>query len=188
MASAASWHYISGLQLDAVLNYVHSWLSLLDSGDNDLNTICRSCRYKSNVDLTIPHIMERLPTEIMVEVLGHSDKSIIHSFTTVSLKYCAIAQPLLFRRICIPRMAYKRSVLFVEEMENSSKLALMIKILSIQNKLIVEQDHLWAHCDPTADLPGRDVQSRMDDLHAFGRLAASPTFDLCTERAQLSNN
>ena len=46
-------------------------------------------------------MMERLPTELMVEVVGCSDKPTIHSFTIVSPKYCEIAQPLLFRDITI---------------------------------------------------------------------------------------
>jgi hypothetical protein len=76
--------------------------------------------------------MERLPTETMVEVLGHLDEVTIHSFTIVSSKYCAIAQPLIFRRISINRREYKRFVLFVKEMEKSTKLALMIKVLIIR--------------------------------------------------------
>jgi hypothetical protein len=67
----------------------------------------------------------------MVELLEYMDKPTLHSFTIVSSKYCTIAQPLIFRRICVDRTAYKRFVLFIEQMETSSKLALMIKILII---------------------------------------------------------
>ena len=74
-------------------------------------------------------MMERFPTELMVEVVGYSDRSTIHSFSIVSSKYCEIAQPLLFRRILIK--AGERLALFVEKMENSSKLASMIKVLII---------------------------------------------------------
>jgi hypothetical protein len=73
--------------------------------------------------------MEKLPTETMLEVLRHLDESTIHSFSIVSSKYCAIAQPLIFRRISVHEMEYRRFVLFVIQMENSSRLALMIKIL-----------------------------------------------------------
>ena len=77
-------------------------------------------------------MMERLPTELMVEVIRHLDKSTIHSFTIVSSKYCEIAQPLLFRRVVIDAMAGERLFLFVKQMEKSSKLASMIKILIIR--------------------------------------------------------
>ncbi len=76
--------------------------------------------------------MERLPTELMVEVVRHSDKPTIHSFTIVSSKYCKIAQPLLFRRITIDKMTTERLANFVEQLENISKLASMIKILIIR--------------------------------------------------------
>jgi len=62
--------------------------------------------------------MERFPTELMVEVVGYSSKSTIRSFTIVSRKYREIAQPLLFRRIFINKMAEKRLALFVEKLEN----------------------------------------------------------------------
>ncbi len=76
--------------------------------------------------------MERLPTELMVEVVGYSNKPTIHSFTIVSSKYREIAQPLLFHCITINKMAYKRLAFFVKQLENSSKLASMIKILIIR--------------------------------------------------------
>jgi len=75
--------------------------------------------------------MERLPTELMAQVVTYSNKSTIHSFTIVSPKYRGIAQPLLFRRISISSMAGKRLALFVERMESSSQFATMIKILII---------------------------------------------------------
>src|SRR5258706_1017168 len=77
--------------------------------------------------------MERLPTELMVEVVRHSDKPTIHSFTIVSSKYCKIAQPLLFRRITIDKMTTERLANFVEQLENIRKLASMIKILIIRS-------------------------------------------------------
>ena len=76
-------------------------------------------------------MMERLPTELMQEVMKYSDKRTIHSFTIVS-KYCEIAQPLIFRRISTNQMAYERFPLFVEQMQNSNKLALMIKVLRMR--------------------------------------------------------
>ena len=76
-------------------------------------------------------MMERLPTELMVEIMGCSDRPTIHLFTIVSSKYREIAQPLLFHRIYVKSMPYERLPLFVEQMKNSSKLALMIKILII---------------------------------------------------------
>jgi len=91
--------------------------------------------WKLNIDLTI---MERFPTETMVEVLEYLDKPTLHSFAIVSSKYSAIAQPLIFRRICVDRTVYPRFVLFVERMEKSSKLALMIKILIILETSTIE--------------------------------------------------
>ncbi len=103
--------------------------------------------------------MERLPTELMVEVVGHLDKSTIRSFTIVSSKYREIAQPLLFRLISIRTMAGDRLALFVEQMENSNKLASMIKILVIQTALFTPEllrhlfavvsnlEELFMHCD-----------------------------------------
>jgi hypothetical protein len=89
-----------------------------------------SCPYQSqNLDPTTVYMMERLPTETMLEVLRHSDKSTIYSIAIVSSKYCAIAQPLIFRRICVDQMEYQRFVLFIEQMENRNRLALMIKTL-----------------------------------------------------------
>ena len=76
-------------------------------------------------------MMERLPTELMVDVVEYSDRPTIHSFTIVSSKYREIAQPLLFHRIKIKLMPYERLALFVEQKENSSRLASMIKILNI---------------------------------------------------------
>ena len=75
--------------------------------------------------------MERLPTETMVELLEYLDKPTLHSFAILSSKYCMIAQPLIFRRICVDRMVDRRFVLFIEQIGKSSKLALMIKILII---------------------------------------------------------
>ena len=75
--------------------------------------------------------MERLPTETMVEVFQYLDKPTLHSFSIVSSKYCTIVQPLIFRRICVDRTVYQRFVLFIEQMEKSSRFALMIKILII---------------------------------------------------------
>ena len=92
----------------------------------------------SNFDRTTTNIMERLPTELMVQVVGYSTKSTIHSFTIISSKYREIAQPLLFRRITISSMAGKRLALFVEQMENCSQLALMIKILIIRTQFTTE--------------------------------------------------
>lgn len=104
-----------------------------------------SVAIKLNFDLTILSMMERLPTETMVEVLEYSDKHTIHSFTIVSSKYSAITQPLLFRRISVDRMAYKRFTLFVEQMQKSSKLALMIKVLIIHKAtFVVELPRLFA--------------------------------------------
>ena len=76
-------------------------------------------------------MMERLPTELMAEVVRYSDESTIRSFAIVSSKYREIAQPLLFHRIVINQMARERLALFVDQMEHSSKLASMIKILII---------------------------------------------------------
>ena len=91
-----------------------------------------------NFDRTTTDMMERLPTELMVEVVRYSNKPTIHSFTIVSSKYRKIAQPLLFRRIFIRKMARERLVLFVEQLENSSKLASMIKTLCIQTPFTPE--------------------------------------------------
>ena len=76
-------------------------------------------------------MMERLPTELMVEVMEYSGRPTIHIFTIVSSKYREIAQPLLFHRIYVRSMSYERLPLFVRQMKNSSKLASMIKILII---------------------------------------------------------
>ena len=76
-------------------------------------------------------MMEKLPTELMVEVMGCSNRPTIHSFTIVSSKYREIAQPLLFRRITINVMACERLNLLVRQLENGSKLASMIKTLII---------------------------------------------------------
>jgi len=83
-------------------------------------------------------MMERLPTELMQAVVEYSDKPTIHSFTIVSSKYCEIAQPLIFRRISTNEMANERFPLFVEEMRNSIKLALMIKVLIISRLFSIE--------------------------------------------------
>jgi hypothetical protein len=90
------------------------------------------------LDRTMTDMMEKLPTELMQEVLEFSDKATIHSFTIVSSKYREIAQPLLFRRISISVMADERFALFVERMQNNSKLALMIKILIIGRTFTTE--------------------------------------------------
>jgi len=79
-------------------------------------------------------MMEKLPIELMQEVMEYSDKPTIHSFTVLSSKYCEIAQPLIFRRISINDMTNERFALFVEETQNSSKLALMIRILIISRR------------------------------------------------------
>jgi len=80
-------------------------------------------------------MMEKLPTELMQEVMKYSDKPTIHSFTVVSSKYCEIARPLIFRRISISITTNnERFALFVEQMQNSSKLALMIKVLVIRTR------------------------------------------------------
>ena len=77
--------------------------------------------------------------------MGYSDRPTIHSFTIVSSKYREIAQPLLFRRIRIKPMRYKRLALFIEQMENSNRLALMIKILIMQWPFTTELlQHLFA--------------------------------------------
>ena len=83
-------------------------------------------------------MMERLPTELMAEVVRHSDESTIRSFAIVSSKYREIAQPLLFHRIVINQMARERLALFVDQMEHSSKLASMIKILIIRTLFALE--------------------------------------------------
>ena len=61
--------------------------------------------------------------------MEYSERSTIRSFTIVSSKYCEIAQPLLFRRILIK--SRKRLPPFAKELENSSKIASMIKVLII---------------------------------------------------------
>jgi hypothetical protein len=83
-------------------------------------------------------MMEKLPTELMQEVLGCSDKPTIHSFTILSSKYREIARPLLFRHITISVMADKRFALFVEHMQSNNKLALMIKTLIIGRAFTTE--------------------------------------------------
>jgi hypothetical protein len=75
--------------------------------------------------------MEKLPTELMQEVVGYSDRPTIHSFTILSSKYSEIARPFLFHRITISVMADERFAHFVEHMQNGNKLALMIKTLII---------------------------------------------------------
>src|SRR5258706_4827554 len=97
-----------------------------------------SLTISSHFDRITTNIMERLPTELMAEVVRYSDKPTIHSFTIVSSKYREIAQPHLFRHIYIKKMADERLALFVEQMENSNKLALMIKILSIKTPFTPE--------------------------------------------------
>ena len=82
--------------------------------------------------------MEKLPTELMQEVVEYSDKPTIHSFTIVSSKYYEIAQPLIFRRISLNKMTDERFALFVEQMQNSNKLALMIKVLIINKQFTIE--------------------------------------------------
>jgi len=83
-------------------------------------------------------MMEKLPTELMQEVVEYSDKPTIHSFTIVSSKYYEIAQPLIFHRISINVMTDERFALFVEQMHNSNKLALMIKVLIINKQFATE--------------------------------------------------
>jgi len=83
-------------------------------------------------------MMERLPTELMQKVMKHSDQRTIHCFTIVSSKYCEIAQPLIFRRISINVMTNERFALFVGQMQNSSKLPLMIKVLIISEPYAIE--------------------------------------------------
>ncbi len=97
-----------------------------------------SLTISSHFDRITTNIMERLPTELMAEVVRYSDKPTIHSFTIVSSKYREIAQPHLFRHIYIKKMADERLALFVEQLENSNKLALMIKILSIKTPFTPE--------------------------------------------------
>ena len=82
--------------------------------------------------------MEKLPTELMQEVVEYSDKPTIHSFAIVSSKYCRIAQPLIFRRISIKEMTDERFALFVERMQNSNKLGLVIKVFIINNQFATE--------------------------------------------------
>ena len=90
-------------------------------------------------------LAERLPTELMVEVMGYSDRPTIHAFTIVSSKYREIAQPLLFHRIYVKSMSYERLPLFVKQMENSSKPASMIKILIIHKPFASKLfQHLFA--------------------------------------------
>ena len=102
--------------------------------------------------------MERLPTELMMQVVRYSSKSTIHSFTIISSKYCEIAQPLLFRHITISSMAGKRLALFVKQMESCSQLASMIKILIIRKPFTTELlrrmfavvsalEELFIHCE-----------------------------------------
>jgi len=83
-------------------------------------------------------MMERLPTELMQEVMEYLDKRTIHSFTIVSSKYREIAQPLIFRRISINVMTNERFAHFVGQMQNSNKLALMIKVLIISKPYAIE--------------------------------------------------
>jgi len=106
--------------------------------------------------------MEKLPTELMQEVVEYSDKPTIHSFAIVSSKYCRIAQPLIFHRISINEMTDKRFVLFVEQMQNSSKLALMIKVLIINKQIDTELlQHLF------------EIVSNLEDFRIEGRIPKS---------------
>jgi hypothetical protein len=96
------------------------------------------------LDRTMTDMMEKLPTELMQEVVGYSDKPTIHSFTILSSKYREMAQPFIFRRISISVMADERFALFVEQMHNNSRLALMIKILIIGRRFTTESlQHLF---------------------------------------------
>jgi hypothetical protein len=116
--------------------------------ENVQSVFCLNGRFVAtqfNLDLTIIDRMERLPTEIMLEVFGHLDEPTIRSLAITSSKYCAIAQPLIFRQICVSQMDYKRFTLFVEQMQKNSKLALMIKVLIIWRTFtIVSLPHLLA--------------------------------------------
>jgi len=70
---------------------------------------------KLNLDLTVICMMERLPKRELIEVLYYLDKTKFRLLTTVSSKYCAVSQPLVFRRTCIGRTVYRHIVLFVEQ-------------------------------------------------------------------------
>jgi len=105
-------------------------------------------------------MMEKLPTELMQEVVEYSDKPTIHSFTIVSSKYYEIAQPLIFRRISINVMTDERFALFVEQMNNSNKLALMIKALIINKQFATELlQHLF------------EIVSNLEELRIGGTVA-----------------
>ncbi len=120
--------------------------------------------------------MERLPTELMVEVMRYSDKPTTHSFTIVSSKYREIAQPHLFRRIFIKRIAGERLALFVEQLENSSRLASMIKIIFIQTPFTPELlghlftvvsnlEELFMHCEVANFLLSSHYFPKLRRLH-----------------------
>ena len=98
----------------------------------------RSVAPNSNFDATMTDTMEKLPTELMQEVVGYLDRPTIRTFTIVSSKYCEIAQPLIFRCICINAMGDERFALFVKQMENNIKLSSMIKILFIWRSFTTE--------------------------------------------------
>jgi len=107
-------------------------------------------------------MMEKLPTELMQEVVEYSDEPTIHSFTIVSLKYCRIAQPLIFRHISISEMTSERFALFVEQMQNNNKLALMMKVLIINKQFATELlQHLFEIVSNLEDfrIPGSIVNS-----------------------------
>jgi len=91
-----------------------------------------SLGFRPDGHFSMTEMMEKLPTELMQEVMEYSDRRTIHSFTVLSSKYCEIAQPLIFRRISIDLLTDERFALFVEQMQNSSKLALMIKVLIVR--------------------------------------------------------
>ena len=91
-----------------------------------------SLGFRPDGHFSMTEMMEKLPTELMQEVMEYSDKRTIHSFTVLSSKYCEIAQPFIFRRISIDLLTDERFALFVEQMQNSSKLALMIKVLIVR--------------------------------------------------------
>jgi len=122
--------------------------SLRDEGASQTPSIdhLRPCvEPNSTFDRTTTDMMERLPTELMVEVVGYSDKPTIHTFTIVSSKYREIAQPHLFRHISINAMMTERNANFVEQVESSSKHASMIKILTIRMPFTPELlQHLFA--------------------------------------------
>jgi hypothetical protein len=117
------------------------------SVDNDLYVCCLTdCvdQFCQHFDRTMTAMMEKLPTELMREVVEYSDRPTIHSFSILSSKYREIAQPLLFRRITTSVMADERFALFIEHMQNNNKLALMIKTLIIGRTFTIESlQHLF---------------------------------------------